>query len=143
MSIFSQIGEWTKKNQGDIVLIIGFVFVALISFGLGYLSAPQMTKSPLIIEGPTAAISEQATSEQDASNAQDGQSSSAAVGQGNEKGIIVASKNGTKYYWPWSPWAKRIKPENLVWFKSESEAQKAGYSKSSDFDNIAPAGYTK
>ncbi len=40
---------------------------------------------------------------------------------------VVASKNGTKYYFSWCGSASRIKPENLVKFSSIEEARKADY----------------
>jgi len=43
----------------------------------------------------------------------------------------VASKNGKMYYPLGCGAAKRIKPENEVWFSSEIEAEKSGYTKSS------------
>ncbi len=43
-------------------------------------------------------------------------------------GKYLGSKNGTKYYTPECPGAKRIKPENYVWFDSEQEAKIQGYS---------------
>ncbi len=43
----------------------------------------------------------------------------------------VASKNGRMYYPLGCASAKRIKPENEVWFSSESDALKSGYIKSS------------
>lgn len=43
----------------------------------------------------------------------------------------VASKNGVKYYPLGCGGAKRIKPENEVWFSTTEEAEKAGYTKSS------------
>jgi len=42
----------------------------------------------------------------------------------------VASKNGKMYYSLDCSGAKRIKPENQVWFNSESDAIKSGYTKS-------------
>jgi len=53
---FSRIGERVKKNQGDIVIVISFVLIALISFGVGYLSAPGPQKNQMIIEAPEANI---------------------------------------------------------------------------------------
>ena len=41
---------------------------------------------------------------------------------------IGASKGGTKYYYPNCSGLKRIKPENLIFFTSESQAEAAGYS---------------
>ncbi len=43
----------------------------------------------------------------------------------------VASKNGKMYYPLGCNSAKRIKPENEVWFSSELDAEKSGYIKSS------------
>ncbi|MFA6251555.1 MAG: hypothetical protein WC603_02940 [Candidatus Paceibacterota bacterium] len=39
----------------------------------------------------------------------------------------VASKNGKMYYSPGCSGAKRIKPENEVWFSTTEEAEKSGY----------------
>jgi len=38
-----------------------------------------------------------------------------------------ASKNSNKYHYSDCKWAQKIKPENLVKFKTPEEAQKAGY----------------
>jgi hypothetical protein len=43
----------------------------------------------------------------------------------------VASKNGKMYYPLGCSGAKRIKPENEVWFSTTEEAEKSGYTKSS------------
>lgn len=43
---------------------------------------------------------------------------------------FVASKNGKLYYSLGCKAANRIKPENEVWFRSESDAIKSGYSAS-------------
>lgn len=42
---------------------------------------------------------------------------------------VVASKNSNpkKYHFTWCSGAKRIKPENQIWFASAAEAEKAGY----------------
>ncbi len=42
-------------------------------------------------------------------------------------GTYLASKNGTKYYLPTCGSAKRIKPENIIWFQTKAEAEGAGY----------------
>jgi len=39
----------------------------------------------------------------------------------------VGSAKSDKYHYPTCEWAKKIKPENLVTFKSAKEAQDAGY----------------
>ena len=135
----SQIGEWVKKNQADLALGIGFVLVALIAFGAGRLSAPQIVRNPVVIEESDAS---------DNLNLYGGVSQPAAgvigeqgASQTSEKGLFIGSKNSDKYHWPWCAPAKNIKPENEVWFKSEAEAQAAGYSPSSCIQSQAPAGY--
>ncbi|MDD5590047.1 MAG: hypothetical protein PHQ47_02645, partial [Candidatus Portnoybacteria bacterium] len=133
-------GEWLKKNQGDIALFFGFIAVAIISFGIGYFSAPEMKKLPLIIEEPEAFQASINEAIQPEPGSVQSQSQSQAQ-NGDEKGIIVASKNGTKYHWPWCSFAKNIKESNQVWFNSEKEAQAAGYGKCGNFDKLIPAGY--
>lgn len=134
----SQIKLWVKDNQGDIVLVISIILIALISFGLGRLTAPNIIKEPVTIEehnfsSQSATISNQLTGTTTEITSQT---------SSNEKGIIVASKYGKKYHWPWCTWAKKIKPENQVWFKSEEEAKKAGYQPCSAFQKLAPVNYS-
>jgi hypothetical protein len=43
------------------------------------------------------------------------------------QGQYVGSKNGTKYYLPTCGTAKRIKPQNDIWFASAEDAQIQGY----------------
>jgi len=135
MVILSQIKNFVKDNQADIVLVIGIILVALISFGLGRLTAPKINKEPVIIEEPTSNQPAAIGSQFIATSSEEGSATS------NEKGIIVASKYGKYYHWPWSPWAKKIKLENQVWFKSEAEAQAAGYKPASNFKELAPVDY--
>lgn len=40
---------------------------------------------------------------------------------------VVASKNGTKYHFPYCPGAKQIKAENKISFNSAAEAEASGY----------------
>lgn len=48
-----------------------------------------------------------------------------------EKGSVVASKNGTKYYFVDCSGVNRIKEENKIYFKSVDEAVEDGYEKAS------------
>jgi len=41
--------------------------------------------------------------------------------------IFVASKNSKVYHLPSCKYAKRIKEENKIWFRSEEEAKRMGY----------------
>lgn len=40
---------------------------------------------------------------------------------------VIASKNGSKYHYPWCPGADSIKPENRLVFDSRAKAEAAGY----------------
>jgi predicted negative regulator of RcsB-dependent stress response len=42
--------EWFKENQKNILLTLLVVFVATLSFGLGYLANREFTRTPIIIE---------------------------------------------------------------------------------------------
>ncbi|MBI4836998.1 MAG: hypothetical protein HY813_01165 [Candidatus Portnoybacteria bacterium] len=131
------IKNWFYDNQADIVLVLGVILVALIGFGLGRLTTNQTIKEPVVIEsqGANALNNIKQTVNQDSAKQN-------INGEENKpKGIIVASKNGKKYHWPWCSWAKKIKPENQVWFKSELEAKTAGYEPCATFYTQAPAGY--
>ena len=146
--------DFLRENESDIVLIISIILIALISFGAGRLTAPKLIQSPITIENnginsPNAAISqsfEQLLGENNqagggAKEIQSTQDISMAINSQNGK--FVASKNSKYYHWPWSPWAKNIKPANQVWFNSEQEAQGAGYTRASNFIQLAPAGYSQ
>ena len=49
-----------------------------------------------------------------------------------QEGQVVASKNGTKFHYPWCPGAKQIKTENKIFFTSESQAITAGFTKAAN-----------
>ena len=92
------IGEWG---------IVAIVFlVGLGSFGLGRLSVLESVRPPVsIIEAP-AGTKPRAM---------------------NIGGLIMASKTGSAYYFPWCASALKIARQNQVWFASEDEARRAGY----------------
>ncbi len=147
----SQIKEWVKGNQTDIVLIVGVIFIAFISFGLGRLTAPLTVKNPIIIEQPSGAQSTATTTEQGTANTAastsasslSAPSASTQTSAEQQKRQFITSKAGTKYHWPWCSYAKNIKPENAVWFKTEAEAQAAGYTACGCISRSAPVGYKK
>jgi len=80
------------------------VLVAFTCFGLGRLSALAEAKTPI-------SISEAATV-------------APAIAAG---GMYEAAKSGSYYFFPWCSGAESIEPADQVWFKTETAAQKAGY----------------
>ena len=107
------IHEWWQKikilTDGAIAewgLLAIVLLVGLASFGLGRLSALEAVMPPLSIEEAPGA------------------SKPSALFMG---GLLVASRSGTVYYYPWCTGAGKILPVNQVWFPSEKAAQAAGY----------------
>ena len=128
--MLSNLKQFVKEHESDIILTIGIILIALISFGTGRLTAPETNKEPIVIEGPTASI-EQSVSE--VSQPTDKET----TGQGK----FVGSINSNKYHWPDCPSAKKITPENQIWFSSEQEAKDAGYVRCGNFEKYAPPDY--
>lgn len=117
--------KFCKTNEKDLIVIMVIIAVALISFGLGRLSKIRDNKHSITIEntGATAGQIKPVLSPEIAQN-------EPAIP--NQEGMLVGSKNGTKYHYPWCSGALRIKEENKVWFSSVEEARKAGYTPASN-----------
>ncbi len=95
------------ENRREVVLAIILILVAFSAFGLGRLSALETLRQPVQISQAQQA---------------DGQSVALTIG-----GRVVASRYGRKYHGPWCGGANRISEKNKIWFKSEEEARKVGY----------------
>ncbi|PIP17341.1 MAG: hypothetical protein COX44_00435 [Candidatus Portnoybacteria bacterium CG23_combo_of_CG06-09_8_20_14_all_37_13] len=108
-----------KQNQDKIVLCAGVVLITVIAFGLGRLSY-NIGAKPEPIE----------ILDSDLFKAGAGETLLENLGR-EQEGIFVGSRNSDKYHLPDCQWAKRIKKENEIWFKSEKEAQEKGYKPSS------------
>jgi hypothetical protein len=91
------ISEW-----GSIAIVI---LLGLASFGLGRLSALEEAK-------PVVSV---------------GQAPSTSLRGIAAGGLIVASRSGSAYHYPWCAGASAIKEGNKVWFKDEVAARAAGY----------------
>jgi len=139
----SQIGEWARRNQADIALVLGFILVAGIAFGAGRLTAPEIVRNPIIIDESNAPSSVNLLGSVSQTLATPtGESAVAPQGsQVSARGLFVASRGGTKYHWPWCSYGEKIKEVNKIWFNSEKEAKAAGYSPCACITNKAPAGY--
>ncbi len=48
--MLSNFKQFVKKNQEDIILVIGVVLISLLSFAIGYITAKHQEKMPLKIE---------------------------------------------------------------------------------------------
>ncbi len=103
--------------------IVIIVLVGLSSFGLGRLSVTEEQRVPLQIIEPQ---------NQQASVSTVNQNSQKQVDTAVSGGQVVASKNGSKYHFPWCSGAKSINEANKIWFNSPEDARKAGYTPASN-----------
>lgn len=117
--------NYFRKNEDKVVLIIGIILIALISFGAGRLMVVRQPKEPIKIEDYGLA------SLKESMESQTNGSTPLTINSGEEESIkermFVGSINSNKYHLPDSSWAKRIKEENRIWFESVEDAEAKGY----------------
>lgn len=119
--------DFWLKYEVRVVLLLGFILIALISFEGGYLKGKSAQNSPLIVEKASAEAQNCIPASTELNSAQVVQNS-----QNSKKECpFIASKNSNKYHVASCTWAKRIKPENLVCYKTAQEAEAAGKQKCS------------
>lgn len=125
-TLTKKIADFWSKYEFKIVLILGFILVAVISFEAGFLRGKAIKDKPIVIEKTS---SENQTCQQNTSGENSNNSELALQNSQNNKKtcLFVASKNSKKYHVPNCTWAKRIKAENLICFASRDEASQKGY----------------
>jgi len=112
-------------------VIIVIILVAFVSFGMGRLSTiSAQEKTPIVFSEklPVSSENKPDSSQQE----QQGAATNSLKTNSLKSGSIVASKNGTKYHFPWCSGAQQMKEENKIWFNNEQEARKAGYEPASN-----------
>lgn len=122
--------QFWLNHETKVVLIIGFILVAVIAFEAGILHGQKWQQKPLIIEKSVqaeATAAESQTPTQTQNSALEGQKQAEMLLNNPQNCAFIGSKNSTKYHLPTCQWAKRIKPENTVCFKNEEEAKSRGY----------------
>jgi predicted negative regulator of RcsB-dependent stress response len=122
-----KIKEFFLKNEQKIVLVVAFCLISGISYGFGVLQGQKWQQQPLIIEKPTSTPTETQTAKIEASGGPEKVSAASSQISANLTGSMancayVGSKNSNKFYPPTCSYAKRIKPENVVCFKTAEEA---------------------
>lgn len=100
-----KIKEILDSTAGELGIPFLVILVGLASFGLGRMSALHDSES--VVSVANAAASE---------------APAMTIG-----GLVVASRTGSAYHYPWCAGAESIKEGNRIWFKDETAAQKAGY----------------
>lgn len=124
----NKIKNFLVKYELRLVLIVGFILVAVISFQFGYLEGKRVENKPIVIEKTVEVVNnnqENSIGTVDIDSAQDKDKSAEASAKAVNC-LYVGSKNSNKIHLPNCSFAKRIKPENLVCFKSLDEAIKQG-----------------
>lgn len=126
-----KLSEFWQKYETKVIVLVGLILVALISFQGGYLKGKTLKDNPLIIEktascpeAPAASQSNEPKTEVVVSNPPANVNLGAVE---NKNCAYIGSKNSNKYHLPNCRYAKAIKPENLVCFASKEDAGKRGY----------------
>lgn len=128
MSIHGFLNKINRAGRGSNFLPLYILIItasSLFSFFLGRLSIPIDTSSSQVLDTKEEIINKNQTS--DAIKVIDKETTTASNNNQQREGKYVASKNGKLYYSSGCKGASRIKPENRVWFDTESDAQKSGY----------------
>ena len=124
-NLFDKIKSKFGIDNTTILYLCIIVGVGISSFGLGRLSV-----NDRIVKGnDIRVLNDNQSLSGDQNNSLSENSITQSEGQREKR--YVASKNGKMYYSLGCSGAKRIKPENEVWFSTSEEAEKSGYQLSS------------
>jgi hypothetical protein len=127
-SLKTKLKEYWVKYESKIILLVGFVLIAVISFEIGTLKAANFTQKPLIIEKQATLDNAPSGAPAQAQNlTPETPLGSTSTPTPPANCTFVGSKNSNKYHLPTCRYAKGIKVENRVCFSSQDEAQSKGY----------------
>lgn len=101
-----KIKNWLEDAIYEWGMIAIVLLLGLASFGLGRLSALEDTK-------PVVSVREAPAAEEP---------------QGMYMGgLLIGSRKGSAYHYPWCSGAQTIAAQNRIWFANEDDARRAGY----------------
>jgi hypothetical protein len=127
----TKIKEFWQKYEYKVILLVGFVLVAVISFEAGILRNTELGQNPIIIEKTADVASNNNSSVQSVSQSQnlpsEAKKDTEEVSALPQNCAFVGSKNSNKYHLPNCRYAKSINPENRVCFSDENNAKSKGY----------------
>jgi len=127
IKLFTKLDNFNIKE--DVFIILAIILIGLASFGLGKLSALEKNREAVTIKQASfTAIA--------ATTTINSVSASAMIASESAKGMLVASKTGQKYHFPWCAGASQIAEKNKIWFDSYESAQKAGLSAAANCPNL-------
>ncbi|MDD5489205.1 MAG: hypothetical protein PHP25_00800 [Candidatus Moranbacteria bacterium] len=123
---------WNKYGD-KIILVIGIILIAAVSFEGGFLKGQKNQKGLVMVNQAACAPCPKDEKNNNASsannpalNALQNQSENQPNTE-NQKCDFAASKNSNKYHLASCQWAQKIKPENKICFSSKEEAESRGY----------------
>jgi hypothetical protein len=116
-NLYNKIKSYIAIDKSQILYFLVIIGVGISSFGLGRLSAVSKENQSKNLPADSYILGNTIT--------QNEINDMNANQMGEKK--YVASKNGKIYYSAGCSGAKRIKPENEVWFGSKEDAEKSGY----------------
>ncbi|EKD58993.1 MAG: hypothetical protein ACD_56C00012G0001 [uncultured bacterium] len=128
---FLKIKGFFLKYEHKIVLVVGFFLISAISYEFGVLQGQKWQQKPLIIEKAMESPQQGVIGQNEASDASGNIANAKSSPTPTENYKLeakssscayVGSKNSDKFYLPTCSYAKRVKPENLVCFKTAEEA---------------------
>lgn len=126
-----KIKDFFIKYEYKIILILGFVLVAAISFEAGVIKGKEFKEKPLVIESPAFAENssqkDKNIAPEDQKSPLEGQNGQGSPNMPASDCAYLGSKNSNKYHLPNCRWAKNIKPENIACFKDKIDAESKGY----------------
>ena len=123
--------------KDDIFIVLTIILIGLAGFGLGRLSALEKGRETFTIKpAQFVPIISTTTNTFVKPVNQTSSSASAMIAGESAKGLLVAAKTGTKYYFPWCTGASRISEANKVWYDSYEAAQKVGLTAAANCPNL-------
>lgn len=123
--MLSKFFQLIKSRQHELFLGSCIILVAVISYNLGQINS--LKKTPISIEESGEWKVESGSQKADLFNSVNNNTPRSTLNPQKLDTRVVVSKNSDKYHYSWCSGAKRIKPENQIWFTSTAEAESSGY----------------
>lgn len=108
-------GDWLMAHEKELFIGLLVILSSTLAYGLGRLTKLEANQAPVTIT-PVPSSTPQTIQ---------------IVDKVSSDNRLVASKKGTKYYYPWCS-SKAIKVENRIYFLTASAAETAGYTRAAN-----------
>ena len=116
----SKVTKWFFAYEKELFICLLVILTSFLSYGLGLVANFDKNQASVSITNETSnRVSKQALVQN-------------ILPETVADNLVVTSKKGTKYYYPWCGGIKNIKTENLQYFNSAQSAELAGYTLASN-----------